>query len=271
MQKTLVRIASQIAPGMMANLAYKTLTHPQIRKLRDHEEQILDQAERKRISVLDSEIQTYTWGEGPDSVLMVHGWEGQAGNFSDLVDFLVKKGMKVYAFDGPSHGRSSQGATSLFEFAEVVAQMMRTFPSRNLISHSFGGVASTLALSTNPDISYDKYLLFTTPDKFRERIQDVSDQVGVTDKVIFRLIKRLETETGVNVNDQNVSDFVKKIQIEQALILHDVADKVIPLERSENVVRNWKNASLETVTGTGHFRILRSEKMWERAWEFLRS
>ena len=44
-------------------------------------------------------------------------------------------------------------------------------------------------LFENPDIHIDKYLLLTTPDRFIERIDDVSASIGITEKVKNLLIK----------------------------------------------------------------------------------
>ena len=70
----------------------------------------------------------------------------------------------------------------------VMGILIRRFQVRNLISHSFGGVATTYALFNNRDLEIDTYILLTTPDKFTERIDDVSEMVGITKNVKERLI-----------------------------------------------------------------------------------
>lgn len=270
MQKGIVKFLSQILPRTMARLAYKTLTNPQVKKLREHEAALLDQAEKNILPFREFEIQTYTWGNPQyEKILLIHGWEGQAGNFSDIVPKLLSHNYYVISFDGPSHGFSSKGSTSLFEFSELVGKMIRDFECKKLISHSFGGVATTYALFQNPDISIDKYALLTTPDKFRQRVDDVAAAVGITEKVKEMLIRRLETELEVDTKQFNVSNFVKKIQVKRALIIHDKNDKVISLAQSQHVCQNWPVCELIEVEGTGHFRILRTEKVIDTVLEFL--
>ncbi|NJK83035.1 MAG: alpha/beta hydrolase [Saprospiraceae bacterium] len=202
-------------------------------------------------------------------MLLIHGWEGQAGNFADLVQKLLEQDYTVYAFDAPSHGFSSKGKTSLFEFTELVGILIQKYKVKKLVSHSFGGVATTYALFNDKNLKIDKYVLLTTPDKFIERINDVAEQVGITEKVKEKLVKRLEKETKLDVKKLNVSEFVKEINVSSALIIHDTKDTVIPIGRSKNVQANWQNCTFAEIQGTGHFRILRTESVIEKTLAFL--
>ena len=269
MNRSIVKTLSAVLPDLTVSLAYKQLTNPQVKKLRENEALVLDKAKQEDFSFKGFNIKLYEWGSGDKEVLLIHGWEGQAGNFADLVEELLKHDYKVYAFDGPSHGYSSKGKTSLFEFTELVASLIKKYQVKNLVSHSFGGVATTYALYANPDLHIDKYLLLTTPDRFIERIEDVSTYFGITEKVKKKLIKRLERETGKNVYSLNVSNFVKSINVKEAMIIHDRADKVIPIGRSRNVYQNWPQAKFTEVEGTGHFRILRDQTVLGSVIEFL--
>lgn len=255
---------------MFARIAYEKLTHPQVHKLRDHELTTLDKAKQDELDYAGFKIKTYAWNEkgSKEALLLIHGWEGQAGNFSDLVEELIKADYRIYSFDGPSHGFSSKGSTSLFEFIELVNVLIQKHEVKNLISHSFGGVATSYVLSANQSLKIDKYLLFTTPDKFSQRIDFVAESVGVSPKVKRKLIQRLERELDMKVPDLNVSDWVKKVNVKEALILHDKNDKVLPVEQSLNVHNNWKNSKFERVEGTGHFRILRTKSVLKRAIHF---
>lgn len=270
MKKLLVRIASNLFPNQITSFAYEQLTNPQVRKLRENELGTLEKAEKEKYKFKDFDIQLYTWKGGDKKVLLIHGWEGQAGNFSDLIEKLLAHGFTVHSFDAPSHGFSSKGRTSLFEFTELVGILIKKFDVKLLVSHSFGGVATTYALFENQDIEIEKYVLITTPDKFIERIDDVSEMVGITDKVKNRLISRLENETNNDVKNLNVSEFVKSINVKKSLIIHDIDDKVIPVSRSKNVHQNWTESEFMEIEGTGHFRILRTEKVINKVIDYLK-
>ncbi|MDG1331192.1 MAG: alpha/beta hydrolase [Crocinitomicaceae bacterium] len=267
MKTRLIFLTSSLFPSMFARIAYAKLTHPQVHKLREHEIVTLDKANQQDFDYAGFKIKTYAWNENgsKEPLLLIHGWEGQAGNFSDLVEELIEADYRIYAFDGPSHGFSSKGSTSLFEFIELVNVMIQKYEVKNLISHSFGGVATSYVLSANQALHIDKYLLFTTPDKFSTRIDFIAESVGVSPKVKRKLIERLEKELDMKVPELNVSDWVKSVNVKEALILHDKNDRTLPIEQSLNVHRNWENSKFETVEGTGHFRILRTKSVLDRA------
>ena len=269
MKRNLVKLASVLFPKRVTAFAYDQLTRPQVHKLRSHELAILDTADKNFICFKSFDIQTYVWQGGDKKVLLIHGWEGQAGNFADLILRLQRENYTIYAFDGPSHGFSSSGKTSLFEFTELVGYFIREFDVKNLVSHSFGGVATTYSLYANQDLKIDRYALLTTPDRFTERIDDVARQTGITEKVKSRLIARLNLETGYDAKDLNVHAFVQKIHVEKALILHDRNDTIIPVKQSRNVHKHWKNSTMEEIEGTGHFRILRTDFVLDRVLDFL--
>ena len=144
MKKIIIHFFSSIFPNIFVSIAYKHLTTPQIHRLRPHEAAVLEIAIQSNFSFEGFNIKTYEWGKGSKTVLLIHGWEGQAGNFADLIEILINDGYTVYAFDGPSHGASSIGSTSLFEFNKLVVRLIKFYKVKHLVSHSFCGVATSI-------------------------------------------------------------------------------------------------------------------------------
>ena len=269
--RLLIQLLSWLAPNIIVNKAIYTINNPKVKKLREHEVEVVSHAKQTTIQFNDFDIQTYQWGDGCKSILLVHGWEGQAGNFAEIIEALVENDYTVYAFDAPSHGFSSSGETSVFEFSDLTTHMLKKTRVKEIISHSFGGVATTIALSQNPNIAIEKYLLLTTPDRFVDRINSVTQQIGIPEKVKQRLIGQIEKQYQLNVRETNVSNFAPKTNVKRAKIIHDVADKVVPVEYSRNVCNSWPVCSMEEISGTGHFRILRTPKVIDRIISFLES
>lgn len=269
MIKKIIQLLSNLFPSLFVSIAFDKLANPQIRKLREREIEILKTSIQKDLPFQGFNIKTYHWKGNSDSILLIHGWEGQAGNFSDLILKLKEKDYNIYAFDAPSHGFSSKGNTSLMEFTQLVGELIQKYQVKKLISHSFGGVATTYALYQNLDLQIDKYALITTPDKFSERIDDVRIQYGISHKVIEKLKSRIEKDYKIKIAELNVSSFVKDIRVKDAMIIHDKNDKVVPIERSKNVYKNWQECKFKEIEGTGHFRILRDEKALDEIIRFI--
>ena len=154
------------------------MSNPRIRRLRESEEKLLNESVMETIPYNDFKIQQYQWGkENNKTALLIHGWEGQAGNFAALIKILVDKGYHVVAFDAPSHGRSSIGKTNMFEFSDFLGtQFVKLNPSL-IISHSFGSVNAATVLKRNQSIKIDLWIMVTTPLRFITRVNDISKQL----------------------------------------------------------------------------------------------
>ena len=271
MKKKIIRITSSIFPTAFANFAYKKLTRPQSNRLKQNDIVNMDSSIKSRITFKSAEIQIYEWNSGDKPlVLLVHGWEGQAGNFSGIIARLVAANYSVITFDGPSHGLSSKNkGTSLFEFAELVGVIIEKYNVTQIVSHSFGGIATIYSLSQNPSLIIENYVLLTTPNKFLDRIDTVAKEIGISNRVKKKLINRLESELKIDLSKISVAALSKNVNVKNALILHDEFDKVIRLQESQAVNEAWSASALEVIQGTGHFKILKSEFVHNRIISFL--
>lgn len=266
-----MRIVSSLFPDIIISFAYKQFTSPQLGKLRKNELSILKIADKEKYRFKDFDIQLYTWKGGNKKIFLIHGWGGQAGNYSEIIEELLINNYTIYSFDFPSHGYSSIGKTNLIDIAELIVFLIKKNKIKSLISHSLGSLATTYALFNNREIEIDKYILLTTPDKFTQQIDYVLQITGVNNKLKKRLIDRFEKDTKTNVKMLNVSDFAKAINVRESLIMHDKKDKVIPICRSKSVHKNWNISKFIEVEGTGHFRILRTKKVIDEIINFLNS
>ena len=269
----LMKFLSFVAPNFLAKKVIHKFRHPSIKKLRERELDMLKSAEQAKLPFRDHQICTYRWkaskakGNGKE-VFLVHGWEGQAGNFADFIPHLLDAGFDVFAFDAPGHGFTESEDTSIMEFLDVLSFLLETEQAAYLVSHSFGGVACTYALS-RIDLKVKKYLLFATPNSFSERIRDIAAQVGVSERVVNLVKEKLQKESETRLEDLSVSQFIRKVHVDEALILHDKNDQVIGIEQAETVHRSWAASKMLTIEGTGHFRILRDKSTLEIGLQFL--
>ena len=268
MKKTM-KILSQVSPGTTASFAFNKFANPQIRKLRPQEEEYLNTASKEVININGFSIQTYHWGHGPKQLLLVHGWEGQTANFAEIIHRLSKDEYTIHGFDAPSHGHSSRGKTSIFAFTGLVDHFVKRYQIKYIVSHSYGGAPALLALSRNQSLSIDKFLLFTTFDRFNDTFNDFISKNGLSNGAKERLKKKIERNFNASVESLNVSDMVKEVNVEKAQIFHDKNDKIIPITFAKAVSDHWNNASLEIVEGTGHYRILKTSTVIDKAINFL--
>jgi len=254
-----------VFPSISAKLVYNVMSNPRVRKSRDIEEKVLNTSRKERVKFKNFNIQMYRWGDIENKiVLLIHGWEGQAGNFGGLVDLLLQKNYQVIAFDAPSHGKSSNGKTNMLEFAEFVSFMLKEYRPEAIISHSLGSVTTVVALDGNKDIPIKHWFLVTTPHSMKDKIKDVSDFLGVTDRTINRLVKMIEKDAGESIDRLNMSDYCGGLtNVSEATIVHSKEDKVLSIDLARKVHRDFPQSKLIELDELGHYTILWSEELKE--------
>lgn len=263
--KSIFLIYSRLFPKRMAQRIFNFLSNPQIHKPRDFEDIILEQSNSDRFEFKQYEIQRYQWGDSKHPVaLLVHGWEGQAGNFGKIVPVLLEKGFHVVGFDGPAHGRSSRQPTNMFDHAELVIKMIGEYTPDLVITHSFGTVTTSFGLLHNPDFELKQWISITTPFNYLEFLHRMQDRFGIGERAFDHLVDLIESSTGHKVTEMNMQTMGSKAKVNSFTLYHSIDDKVIPVEDSERTSKYMPNAKLVKMNGLGHYRILWSDELIEQ-------
>ena len=229
----------------------------------------LEKAERFELESDGERVQGYKWGEGKP-VFLAHGWNGRAVSLSAFIEPLVERGYQVIAIDAPGHGESEGKVCHALRFAGCIAQIQeRVGPFYAIVGHSFGTIATTVAQAKGLAVEKAVYLssLCWIPDRFKE----FAAAVGLSEKGIEEMWGIAQQYFGKGEIEKLNGDVAASSFGAQALLVHDVDDKEVPIEQSEAIARVWKNAELWRVKGLGHFRILRSRLVVGRVIQFLES
>ena len=261
--KLIIKILQFFSSKTVSKIAYKFMSKPRIRKLRASEEKILNESVMEKIAYNGFKIQQYQWGrENSKTAILVHGWEGQAGNFAALINVLVDKGYRVVAFDAPSHGRSSMGKTNMFEFSSFLETQFGKLKPSLIVSHSFGSVNTATLLKRNPNLKIDLWIMVTTPLRFITRVNDISKQFGINTKTQNKLIKLIQKDTKEDIDQLDMSISCKELtNVKKAIIVHSKTDKVLPIEGAREVARSFERSRLIEVDNLGHYSILWSKEL----------
>jgi pimeloyl-ACP methyl ester carboxylesterase len=260
------RMAGAVAPGAAARLARRLFFTPPRAAPRAEERAVLARGERFELAAGGRRLAGRAWGEGP-TVLLVHGWGGNAGQMTALVEPLVAAGFRAVAIDLPGHGESAGGMSSLVHFAaglERAAALWR--PLRGLVAHSFGAAASTYAMARGLPVG--RAVFFAPPARFDSFWARFRSGVGVSDEVWRRLLRDSESWLEVRFDGIAPVELAPRIAV-PLLVLHDAGDREMPVAEAEELVRSWPGASLRRTEGLGHLRILRDGHSVAEAVRFL--
>ena len=258
-----MQLLQLFSPNAAVNQIYKFMSNPRVHKLRTSEEEVLDTATQRFVSFDGFQLKRYYWGEANQKkALLIHGWEGQAGNFAALITTLRQKGYQVLLYDAPSHGSSSKGPTNMFQFADFMDSVVAEYQPNLVISHSFGSVTTAKALIENRAVPIDHWIMVTTPYLFRNRINGVADVLGVSKKVVNRLVRKLEKELNQSMDELNMFTYCKQLtQVKKATLVHSKTDKILPINNSIEVNKAFPNSELVELDNLGHYAILWSDEL----------
>jgi pimeloyl-ACP methyl ester carboxylesterase len=217
-------------------------------------------AEQFSVRSHDRLVHGYRWGDGP-LIYLVHGWGGNAGQFSSFIEPLVSAGFTVVAFDAPSHGLSDAGefgrrSTNAVEMGRaldsVVAHHGQPY---GIVAHSMGGIATALSMrdgwvSASPLVLISPYVAIGT------HLPILSELLGFGDRTVRHLKQRARRRVGLTVDELDLTSLFEENDHPPLLVVHDIADREAGYRASASLVAGWGGAELITTTGLGHRRIL---------------
>ena len=210
-------------------------------------------AVHSRITFRDGALSVSEWGQGP-AVLLVHGWNGNAGQMLSFVAPLVAAGKRVIAFDQPAHGRSSGSYATLIDFAGAVRAVAdASGPLEAIVAHSLGATASALAVSWGLPAS--RLVLIAPPANVPFFARAFALQLGLSESRQEGMLAELKSRIG----DLDALDLTKLQPGARthALVLHDRGDREVPFAHGAGIAQAWPGTRFVPLDGLGHNRVLR--------------
>lgn len=266
--KVVFAVLQILSSRLAAKLLFKMWFKTKHRDLRPPEEVVMKKAQLKDVYYRHWRIKTYVWpGSGP-TVMVAHGWGSVSGSMYAIIEALLEEGYQVVAMDGPGHGASSENQASLFDYAEVLAGVGKTFgPLRAAIGHSAGGLCLTLAL--NKGLEADYAVTIGAPNRVVQLVDNMCEAIGFSDKTTQHFKRLFELRFGDDVWTRgSAENNVKKSKV-PALIVHDQDDNEITYDCGLGIHQAWSNSELLTTEGLGHKKLLADEKVVTRVVSFI--
>jgi pimeloyl-ACP methyl ester carboxylesterase len=238
-------------------------------KPRDRE--IISRGKNDRLPFDGGELAVTTWGEAGPAVLLMHGWGGSRAQMTGFVDPLLEAGYRVVSYDQPAHGESDGRMTNLLEIAptmDLVREREGNFDA--IIAHSFGTLITSYALVNRTFPPPARLAYFGSFNRLMDSLPRFQVQAGLPDAIVEGLLSMFYENFDKDVLDSIVNEaMTQKIDI-PALMFHDNADNVTPIEDSRAVARAWKSARLIETEGLGHRGALQSKEVHAQVVGFLK-
>jgi len=234
----------------------------------------------KKILIGDLTINYKIMGEG-FPFLILHGWGGSSGSWTEVQKSISSKGYQVIALDLPGFGKTPSPVMpwELNDYSAFVLDFIKKLKLEKIIllGHSFGGRISIKLVSHYPDKV--KFLILCDSAgikrkyNFRQIIAFYFAQVGNfifsnrflrrfedTARNIFYIIIRQRDYIKVNgamketfkkIVDEDILPNLPKIDT-KTLIVWGGNDRAVPVEDAFLINKGIKNSILEIIPQVGH-------------------
>ncbi|MFT5860311.1 MAG: esterase/lipase [Flavobacteriaceae bacterium] len=270
--KAYFTVSSILAPRITGRRSFRLFQKVRIKKIRNRELAFYETATKFTVPNQIEDIDCYEFGEpNGNLILLVHGWESNAGSMSKLAIRFSELGYLVVAFNLPGHAHYKMSSTTLLECVTAMKNVLDYLnPSTpiSVVSHSFGSavVANALSRSSYP---VDSLVFLTSHCRIEDIFLEFKSMISLGDKAYKSLIKKTEKMLGNDLASLDVDVNVNKIGHNKLLLIHDKKDRVLPYSNSQRINENTTDTSLITLEKAGHYKMLWSDEVIEHAVSFV--
>ena len=259
---------STVAPGLAAMAAEQLFVTVVQHKRPRREDAWADGATRISIPSPHGDLAAWVWGDGPRTVMLVHGWAGRGLQLGAFVEPLVDAGYRVVAYDGPAHGESPGRRTNIFKLTEGLMAVADVIgPVSGVIAHSLGTTAVLLAASRY-GFRPGRFVAVSPMASTRTMTRHYSRMTGFSPAVVEEMRARLEKSIGFRWDEIEPLNLASTFETE-TLVIHDHDDLELPASEGEALARRMPMADTFLTEGLGHRRILRDRAVVAAAADFM--
>lgn len=268
--RTKLALLSKVSKRKAAEKAFEIFTSPPTR-VRKEPPAVFKKAEPLTFHFDGLNIVGYRWNHPQDKkVLILHGFESSVVNFDKYVSPLLKKGYEVLAFDAPAHGKSDGKMINAVDYKNLILQILQQYgPVHNFISHSFGGLALSLALEETPHDESWKVVFIAPATESTTAMHQFFSLVKLDDGVQEEFQQLIEEANGKPLSWYSVARAAAQVKA-QVLFLQDKQDLQTPYSDVEPIIRQgYRNFHFVITDGLGHRRIYKDPSSIKTIMEFL--
>lgn len=262
-----VRLIGVFSSNKAAQFAFFLFQKTYPKKLSEKEKVFYQTADTFQLENEVEKTNVYEMGSvDHPSIILVHGWNSNAGSMAGIAAELVKKDFHVILFDLPAHGRSMKKRTNIVECKKVFKSILKRFHSDqpiSVISHSFGSAVVSYGLS-ELETKVEQLVYLTCPNTLEELFQELRKMLKLGPKIYSKVIEIAERFLGEKLEGISVIQKTKLVNYHNLTLIHDEFDKILPLSYSELAADNLKRSELIVFQKIGHYRMLWNKDVLEK-------
>jgi len=263
------KFQSVVSKNWAARRAYRLWNAPPRHTPPPRESVWLEQATAITLPHKHGAIHLYQWGEGEETILLLHGWSGRGSQMGAFAQPLVAAGYRVIAIDAPGHGQSTGKTTTFVNISDVLFDVAQTCaPVKAVIAHSYGNFALGYALKYS-GLQIDKAVTISTPVRPEVMLARFCDALHLNDAVRKIFYSFFNQDFGEDIwQRMDIEKNVAQLKL-PSLIIHDQHDSEVPYELSKHLSKVWPDSQLHLTEKLGHRSILRDNAIVDLVVDFI--
>jgi len=259
-------LISKLNQKWAVDIGLQIFSTPMSRRKRNH--YLPDGVRKRKVTIQGKKINIYHYGKSSKKAFLAHGWEGAASDFSQFFKPLVKQGFEVVAIDFPGHGESGFSQLNALIASDLLVQIHKEEgPFSVLIGHSFGAFSLGLASSKEPALSKLPFISLGSPTRLSRILSEYSKFVAFDSFQSDYVNSKVENDFNIRISDIDQGKFMKHHE-GPVMVVHDKQDKMVPIDRLEDIKKETSSPLFYITDGLGHTKILWNRKVVEQVVSF---
>ena len=269
--KTYFGFTSLVNPEKAAKKGFKLFQKVRKKEILEREKLFYSQARSFELNRRDETIHCFEMGNpNGELVILVHGWDSNAGSMSKIANKMVSLDKRVIALNLPGHAYHKNKFTNLIECRDALMDLfefIQPSPSTTIISHSFGSAVTANALAKSK-IKIKNLIFLTNPNLVIDIFYQFKSSVGLNNVAFNKMIKMSEARFGIKIQSLDVQENLKNASYDRFLMMHDVHDKVLPIKYAKDLNNELENSQLIQLEKVGHYKMLWNDEVVDRCGAF---
>jgi len=255
-----------ISPKRAGKQSFYFFCIPFKAKLKPVQQTFLDSAKKKSLQLNGKGIQTYTWGEGPNIVLLVHGWQSNTYRWRKYIESFDQAKHTVIGFDAPGHGNSEGLFCNVPLYEKTLRLVVEHYGIPNaVVSHSIGAFSSMYFMHKN-NIVIDRFVSLATPFTAGQFVKVFKSELNVSDKLVKHMKSYFQVYTTHPIEYYSLENFNDMFHT-KALLIHDMNDEATGVDNSKRLHKLMDDSVLNLTEGYGHR--LKNQLVVDRVCQFV--
>ena len=250
---------SVVSPAVAAKKAFELFQKVRIKSIRNREKDFFDQSDLFIVPFAKEDLNCYRLGDPDgDLVILVHGWESNAGSMSQIAFSLAEKGKHVVAFDLPGHAAYNRDSTNLLECRMAMRAVIEHInPSSpfSVVSHSFGSAVTAFTIS-EMDYAVNQLIFLTGPNKVENIFREFQQMINLGNRAYDKMVDITEKILGESIKNVSIQYNLNRAKFDRLTLIHDRNDKILPYQNSAEIHEAVQHSELIPFENIGHYRML---------------